>query len=83
MTKRQLCKIEDKGKISGVCAGLADFFGLDVTLIRLIWVLVFFMGIGSPVLIYIVLAIILPEYDPDSVSYEEIEDDEYNDDDRY
>ncbi len=82
MNERQLCKIRSRGKVSGVCAGLAQFFGMDVTIIRLLWVLAIFFGVGSPIIIYIIMAIILPEYDPDSVPFEEYDDD-YDDDERY
>ena len=82
MNERQLCKISNRGKVSGVCAGLAQFFGMDVTIIRLLWVLAIFFGVGSPIIIYIIMAIILPEYDPDSVPFEEYDDD-YDDDERY
>ncbi len=46
--------------IGGVAGGLADFFGIDPTIIRLIFVLLVIFG-GSGVLIYIILWIILPE----------------------
>lgn len=47
-------------KLGGVCAGLAKYFGIDATLIRLIWVLlaVFY---GSGILAYIIAWIIIPE----------------------
>lgn len=46
--------------IGGVAAGMADYFGLDVALVRLLWLLFVFMGgIGLPV--YIVAWIIIPE----------------------
>jgi phage shock protein PspC (stress-responsive transcriptional regulator) len=42
-----------------VCSGLAEYFDLDPTIVRVIWVLaVFFAGTG--LLIYIVLWIVLP-----------------------
>lgn len=45
----------------GVCGGLAEYFNIDPTIIRLIWaVLVFCVGTG--VLLYIIAAIVLPEY---------------------
>ncbi|MBS7527719.1 PspC domain-containing protein [Fusibacter paucivorans] len=81
MAKNKLCKIRSEGRVSGVCAGLADYFNIDVTIIRLIFVLTAFFGVGSPIVIYIVLAIVLPEYDPDSVDFEEVYDDD--DDERY
>lgn len=81
---KKLCKIEKEGKISGVCAGLARYFNIDVTLIRIIWLLAVFLGIGSPILIYIIMAIVMPEYDPNEVDFEEVDErDEYDTEDRY
>ena len=82
MAGKQLCKISSKGKVSGVCAGLSEFFSVDVTLIRLIWVMAIFFGVGSPIIVYIIMVIVLPEYDPDSVPFEEYDDD-YDDNERY
>lgn len=57
---KKLYKIKDKGKITGVCAGIADLFKWDVTLVRLItFLLCWFYGTG--LLIYILLAILLPD----------------------
>jgi phage shock protein PspC (stress-responsive transcriptional regulator) len=48
-------------KIAGVCAGLADQFGISVTLVRLAFVLgVFFSG-GVFLLVYVVLWLVMPE----------------------
>lgn len=50
-----------KNKIlGGVCGGLGEYFDIDPSLVRLLWLVVVFMG-GSGVLIYIILWIILPE----------------------
>jgi len=46
-------------KILGVCAGLANWTGIDAMVIRLIFVVATVVGFGSPVLIYILLAMIL------------------------
>ncbi len=46
-------------KILGVCAGMADWTGLDVTLLRILFVVATLIGVGSPILIYIILALIL------------------------
>ncbi|MFM2236803.1 MAG: hypothetical protein RL209_837 [Pseudomonadota bacterium] len=46
-------------KILGVCAGLANWTGIDAMIIRLIFAFATVVGFGSPVLIYILLAIIL------------------------
>ena len=56
--KRLMRSSTDK-KIGGVCAGLADYFDLDPTLVRIVWLLaIFFAGTGF--LIYIILWIALP-----------------------
>ena len=45
--------------IGGVCGGLADYFGLDRTLLRIIYLmLVLFAGVG--VLVYIIFWIVMP-----------------------
>ncbi len=46
-------------KIVGVCAGLSDWSDVDVTVIRVIFVLATIFGFGSALLIYLVLALIL------------------------
>jgi phage shock protein C len=46
-------------KILGVCAGLANWSGIDAMIIRLIFAAATVIGFGSPVLIYILLAMIL------------------------
>jgi len=49
-------------KISGVCLGLSDYFGIDVTIIRFIW-LVSILFYGYALIPYIILAIIMPDKD--------------------
>jgi len=46
-------------KILGVCAGLANWSGLDPMIVRLIFAVATLIGFGSPILIYILLAMIL------------------------
>ncbi len=62
-TKKILYRLPDKGQISGVAAGVAEYFSLDVTLLRVILVLLAFMTGGGIVVAYIILAIILPTPD--------------------
>ena len=57
-SKKLMRSSRDK-KIGGVCAGLADYFDLDPTIVRVVWLLaIFFAGTGF--LIYIILWIALP-----------------------
>ncbi len=46
-------------KILGVCGGLANWTGVDVTIIRILFAAATLIGVGSPVIIYILLALIL------------------------
>jgi len=60
--KRKLHKLPDQAKLCGVCAGLAEYFGLETWVVRLlaITMLIFPFGFNGPVLIaYIVLCIVL------------------------
>ena len=45
--------------LTGVCGGLAEYFSFNANVIRLIFIVTFFVGFGSPLLIYIVLYIIM------------------------
>lgn len=61
MKNKRLVKGDDFGEsmIAGVCYGLAEYFGIDVTILRFIWVIaVLFYGVG--LVPYIILAIIMP-----------------------
>ncbi len=57
--KRRLYKIEEGKMIDGVCGGIAEFFNIDPTIVRLIWALLCVFG-GSGIIAYIVCAIIIP-----------------------
>ncbi|MEY4056043.1 MAG: hypothetical protein RL519_1378 [Pseudomonadota bacterium] len=46
------------GKFMGVSAGIADYFNVDVTLVRLGWVLGTILGFGSLVLVYLAIGLI-------------------------
>ncbi len=60
--------------IAGVAGGLAEYFEVDVTLVRLLWVLAVFAG-GAGVLVYIAAVIIIPE-EKDAPGYPTAEQDE-------
>lgn len=47
--------------VDGVCGGIAEYFGIDPTLVRLGWVVFCAMG-GSGFLAYIIAAIIIPSH---------------------
>ncbi|MGI8610749.1 MAG: envelope stress response membrane protein PspC [Sphingomicrobium sp.] len=49
------------GKFLGVCAGIADYTGFDVTLIRICLAAAIIMGSGAPLLIYFIAAMMTPD----------------------
>lgn len=57
--KKRLYKIEQGKKIAGVCGGIAEFFDVDATIIRLAWIVFCCCG-GSGLLAYIIAALVMP-----------------------
>ena len=57
--EKRLYKSNQNKMIDGVCGGIAEYFGIDPTVVRLIWALFSLMG-GSGILAYIIAAIIIP-----------------------
>jgi len=47
--------------ISGVCGGIAEYLRWDSTLVRVLFVILTFLGWGTPVLLYFILALVMPE----------------------
>ncbi len=58
MEPKKLYRTNTNKMICGVCQGVAEYINLDPTVVRLLWVIGSFAGIG--VLAYIVAAIIMP-----------------------
>lgn len=57
---KKLYRVEEGKMIAGVCAGLAEYFDVDVTIVRLgVVLLTIFMGSG--ILAYIIALIIMPK----------------------
>ncbi|MBP3261401.1 PspC domain-containing protein [Pseudobutyrivibrio sp.] len=65
MNGKKLYKSSNK-KICGVCAGIAEYFDIDPTIVRLIWAAVTLAG-GSGILIYIIAALVMDDYPIDVV----------------
>lgn len=57
---RRLYRVPEKGKIAGVAAGLAEYFDMDVTLTRLLFVAAVLLTGGAAIIIYIIFAFVLP-----------------------
>lgn len=59
--EKRLLRSRAKKWIGGICGGLGDFFGMDPTIWRLIFLLGTLFGFGSFFLIYIVMWIVVPK----------------------
>lgn len=60
MVTKKLYRIREGKMIAGVCNGLADYFDIDPTIIRLAWLVLLFFA-GSGLLAYLIAWIIVPE----------------------
>ena len=56
---KKLAKSNDDRLICGVCAGIAKYFNIDPTIVRILWAL--FALAGGGIIMYIITAIIMPE----------------------
>lgn len=56
---KKLAKSNDNRFICGVCAGIAKYFDIDPTIVRILWAL--FALSGGGIIIYIIAAIIMPD----------------------
>jgi phage shock protein PspC (stress-responsive transcriptional regulator) len=59
MNGKRLYKSNNK-KICGVCAGIAEYFDIDPTLVRLLWAAITLAG-GCGIIIYIVAALVMDD----------------------
>ena len=60
MNEKKLYKSSTDKKLAGVCGGIAEYFNIDSTLVRLGWVVFCALG-GSGLLAYIIAALIMPD----------------------
>lgn len=59
---KRLGRSRSNRMIAGVCAGLADYLDADPTVIRLLFILGFFVGLhGAIVIAYLIMALIIPQ----------------------
>lgn len=59
MADKKLRKSKDK-KLCGVCGGIAEYFGMDPTVVRVIW-LILVLCAGTGLLAYIIAALLMPK----------------------
>ena len=57
---KKLYRTRDK-KICGVCGGIAEYFDLDPTIMRLLWIVLAFVSCMTGVIAYLICALVIPE----------------------
>lgn len=60
MIGRKLYLSDKDRKIAGVCGGLADYFGIDSTIVRILWALAVMVSYGTGFILYLVFWLIVP-----------------------
>lgn len=60
MNDGRLYRSRNEKMIAGVCGGLGEFFGIDPTVVRLVWAILVFAA-GLSLWVYIIAALIIPE----------------------
>ena len=58
---KKLYRSHSQKMISGVCGGLAEYFEIDVSVVRILWVIGTLLSIGLGVLAYVIMLIVFPE----------------------
>ncbi|MDE1170640.1 MAG: PspC domain-containing protein [Verrucomicrobium sp.] len=59
---KRLYKSRDR-KLCGVCGGLAEYFDMDPTVVRILWVVVTLFTVFSGAVAYGILALVMPDQD--------------------
>jgi len=60
-TEKKLYRSINNRMVGGVCAGLGNYLGIDPTVARLVFVLGTFFGLGSLVIVYLIMLLLIPE----------------------
>lgn len=58
---KKLYRIEQGAMLAGVCGGIAEFFNLDPSIVRILWAVAAVAGAGTGLALYIAAALILPK----------------------
>ncbi len=71
MAKR-IYKSEQK-TLCGVCGGVAEYFNLDPTIVRLLWVVLSCCSFGTGVIAYIICALVIPDRPSSNVEWDNVQ----------
>jgi phage shock protein C len=58
--EKRLCRSSSQRMLAGVCGGVAEYLGWDVTIVRVVWIILTLAG-GSGVLLYVILWLAMPQ----------------------
>lgn len=58
---KKLYKTKEGAQLGGVLKGFSEVYDLDVSMVRIIFVVLALLGVGSPLLLYLILYLILPD----------------------
>lgn len=61
--KKRLTKSRSNIVITGTLAGIAEYLNVDPTIVRVLFVFISLMGMGSPILLYIIMMLVIPAAD--------------------
>ena len=61
LARKRLIRPRANRKVAGVCAGFAEYFDLDITLVRLVWLISVFLGACLGLIAYVIAWIVIPE----------------------
>jgi len=68
--EKKLYRSKTDKKLLGVLGGFAKYFNIDATVLRIIYVLLSLFVLGCPIIIYLVVALIIPE-EPETPDYQQ------------
>jgi phage shock protein PspC (stress-responsive transcriptional regulator) len=61
LNEKRLYRSRDNRMVGGICAGLGNYIGIDPTVVRLLFALGTIFGLGSLVIVYLIMLVVIPE----------------------
>ncbi|QAT62323.1 MULTISPECIES: PspC domain-containing protein [Tissierellales] len=71
---RKIYRSKDNKIISGVCGGLGEYFNVDPSIMRLLWIILAFVTAGFAIIAYFICALVIPQGDSDVIYYGDDDD---------
>ncbi|MBO8174487.1 MAG: PspC domain-containing protein [Thermococcus sp.] len=72
MEKKRLCRAKDERVFLGVLGGIAKYLDVDPTLVRIIYIVLLFLAPVTAILLYFILALIMPEEPEEEISLDKL-----------